>query len=64
MAEVRCNGNYVFTVHGKPMGVAEGESFDENSEVVRRFRWAFDAPVERATAAPGERRTVRVPKQK
>lgn len=43
--------------------VAKGDRFDAKDPVVKRHRWAFEseAEIEQATAAPGERRSVRKP---
>lgn len=59
MGKVRAVQPAVVQVHGKPFGVREGEAFDESDAVVRDYPWLFDSGVERATAAPGERRTVK-----
>ena len=62
--KLHANANCVVTVHGKPMAVTRGQEFDADDLVVRDFAWLFtDTPVERATAAPGERRNVRRPKK-
>lgn len=61
MSKVRAQQAAVVTMHGKPLGIPEGQPFDADDPVVRAYPWLFDAPVERATAAPGERRTVKRP---
>ena len=61
---VRANANAVVVFHGKPRTIAEGQEVDSTDEVVRDYPWLFgEKSVERATAAPGERRNVRVPKR-
>lgn len=56
---LHANANCVVTIHGKPMAVTRGQEFDPDDLVVREYGWLFtDVPVERATAAPGERRNV------
>jgi hypothetical protein len=35
-----------------------GDEYDENDPLVRTFGWAFEPPVERATAGPGEKRAT------
>lgn len=42
--------------------LARGMEFDANDPIVKAFPWAFEQPVERATAGPGERRPVGRPK--
>lgn len=42
--------------------LAKGMEFDDDSSIVKTFGWAFERPVERATAAPGEKRSVGRPK--
>ena len=62
MTKVRANANAVVVFHGKPRTISEGQEVDSTDEVVRDYPWLFgDSGVERATAAPGERRTVRRP---
>lgn len=39
--------------------LAKGMEYPDDDPVVREFAWAFAAPVESATAAPGEKRSVR-----
>lgn len=60
MMIVRAKANAVLTLHGKPFVVSKGQEFDSGDPIVAEFRDAFqsDAEVERATAAPGERRNV------
>lgn len=59
MGTVRARQAAVVKVNGSPIGVAEGQAFDEDSDVVRQHGWLFELPVEQATAAPGQRRNVR-----
>lgn len=61
---VRATDRFVLTpaATGMPVVVYAGQPFDDGDELVREFPWAFTSDeVERATAAPGERRTVRRP---
>ena len=44
---------------GALLSVEAGQEFDRNDPVVKNHRWLFEAPVEQATAGPGERRNVR-----
>jgi hypothetical protein len=39
--------------------LAPGMWFDSDDPGVRDYPWAFESPVEQATAGPGEKRTVR-----
>ena len=64
MANVRA----ITTFHTSNLTVAEGEQRDSTDPVVARFPQFFapegaTRPVERATAAPGERRTTRPTKK-
>ena len=64
---VRAKERAILTLHGKPHVIQRGDEYDIDSELVRAFPHAFagdDVRVERATAAPGERRSVRVPNKK
>ncbi len=38
--------------------LAKGMEFPDDDPIVKEFRWAFEPPVEQATAAPGEKRTT------
>lgn len=61
---VRAKDRFVLTPAktGMPTVVYAGQPFSDDDELVREFPWAFEGDeVERATAAPGERRTVRRP---
>lgn len=39
--------------------IAMDKPYDSNDPLVRAYPWAFEADVEQATAAPGEKRSVR-----
>lgn len=47
---------------GNPVGartvIKEDQPFDSKDPLVKTYPWAFGADVERATAAPGEKRNV------
>ena len=60
---VRAKESTILVFGGKPRAVRKGEPYDDNDALVRAFPDAFVSDVERATSAPGERRTVRVPKK-
>lgn len=59
MQKVRANADAVVRIAGMPRAVREGQAFDKSDEVVRAYPWLFEAPVEEATAVPGQRRTTR-----
>lgn len=42
--------------------LSKGMEFDDDSAIVETFGWAFERPVERATAEPGEKRSVGRPR--
>lgn len=54
--QVRANQTAIVAVDGMPFTVRDGDAFDDSADVVREHRWLFVAPVESASAAPGERR--------
>ena len=59
---VRANQSVIVQMHGKPRVVRKFDEFESDDPVVREYPWLFaDSGVERATAAPGERRNVRRP---
>lgn len=58
MATVRANQTCIITHEGFSETVREGQAFDDEDGIVRDFPWLFEAPVEQATAAPGQRRNV------
>lgn len=47
---------------GNPAGartvIKENQPFDSKDPLVKTYPWAFEADVERATAAPGEKRSA------
>jgi hypothetical protein len=47
---------FVAVLDGATVVVLQGARFPVASEVVKRYREMFEAPVEQATAAPGEKR--------
>jgi hypothetical protein len=57
--QVRANADVVVRINGMPSAVREGQAFDDKDEVVRAYPWLFEAPVEEATANPGQRRATR-----
>lgn len=57
--QVRANADAIVRINGMPTAVREGQAFDSKDEVVRVHPWLFEAPVEEATANPGQRRTTR-----
>lgn len=60
----KANDSVIVNSHGHPTLVKKHQEFDDNDPIVRAYPWLFTAEdVERATAAPGERRNVRVPKR-
>ena len=64
MKRVRANAAAVVVFKGKPRAITDGMEVDVTDDVVRDYPWLFDSgDVERATAAPCERRNVRVPKR-
>lgn len=63
MSQIRAARSGVVTHNGVPVVIAEGQAFEMDDPIVAEFRWMFDAPVEQATAAPGEKRTTTRRKQ-
>lgn len=49
-------------VSGQYVTISRNQEFADDDPVVDAYGWAFEAPVERATAAPGEKRPVGRPK--
>lgn len=49
----------VTTSNGASRGVRQGDVIPDDDPIVREFPWLFEAAVEQATAAPGEKRSVR-----
>ena len=47
--------------HGAYCVVKEGDTVKEDDPIAATYPWAFDTPVETATAAPGEKRSRRKP---
>ena len=45
-------------VSGQFITLARGQEYDDSDPIVKAFRWAFEQPVEQATAAPGEKRSA------
>ena len=43
---------------GARVAIRENDAFDSKDPLVKEYPWAFVSDVERATAAPGEKRTV------
>jgi hypothetical protein len=67
VATVRANCAVALTHpdHGGYIVVAEGDAYDDRDLLVVRYPWAFEVDnIERATAAPGERRRGRPPGSK
>jgi len=67
MQMMRANTNAVLTVVelDSQVTVEENKTYDvdnfEWAAVLREHPWVFEAPVEQATAAPGEKRSTRRP---
>ncbi len=64
MTIVRPVESAVVEMHGIPRAIRRGEEYDSEDEIVLTHPLMFASDVERATAAPGERRSVRLPRQK
>lgn len=59
--KLRANQSVVVTRYGHPVAVRKWDEIDDTDPIVKDFPWLFTEEVERATAAPGERRNVRRP---
>ena len=60
----KANDSVIVDSHGHPTLVKKYQEFEDDDPIVRAYPWLFTTDtVERATAAPGERRNVRVPKR-
>ena len=60
----KANDSAIVNSHGHPYTVRKWQEFEDDDPIVRAYPWLFTTEgVERATAAPGERRNVRVPKR-
>lgn len=66
MTALRARTTFVAGVNGRKVRVQQGDIRDSSDPVVKGRERLFEDPaalVEQATAAPGERRTVRRPKK-
>lgn len=44
---------------GQLVALKPGAPYDKDDPLVRAYPWAFESDVEQATAAPGEKRTLK-----
>ena len=65
--KLRANQSVVVTRYGHPVAVRKWDEIEDTDPIVKDFPWLFTdedgRTVERATAAPGEKRSVRIPKK-
>ena len=63
MSELRARESFFAFVKGISRQIRAGELVKNNDPVVKGRESLFESPVEQATAAPGEKRTVARPKK-
>lgn len=62
MATVRANQTVSVRdpeVPGQMIPIVKDKPYDSKHPLVRAYPWAFESDVEQATAAPGEKRTLK-----